>query len=109
MSIGVSLGRAFSFPGNQLCGFIVQGGNEFAVVRKSLGHASGPDVGVSFGQAGVDDPALCGVYSSSAVGNLERSINSLGVMTILPRWNSKFTRSPLERPAWRRTAVGIVT
>src|ERR1017187_4381273 len=50
-----------------------------------------------------------GVYSSSAVGNLERSITSRGVMTILPRWKAKFTRSPLERPAWRRTLVGIVT
>src|ERR1019366_4018258 len=50
-----------------------------------------------------------GVYSSSAVGNLERSITNFGVMTILPRWKAKFTRSPLKRPACRRTAVGMVT
>src|ERR1035438_6379575 len=50
-----------------------------------------------------------GVYSSSAFGNWARSITNLGVITILPRWNAKFTRSPLDSPAWRRTLVGIVT
>src|SRR5271157_434207 len=50
-----------------------------------------------------------GVYSSSAAGNLERSVTSLGVMTILPRRKAKLTRSPLDRPAWRRTLVGMVT
>src|ERR1039458_3566525 len=50
-----------------------------------------------------------GVYSSSALGNWARSITNLGVMTILPRWKAKFTRSPLDNPAWRRTLVGIVT
>src|ERR1035437_5776927 len=50
-----------------------------------------------------------GVYSSSAVGNFERSIISVGVMTILPRWKTKLTRSPLDRPACRRTLVGMVT
>src|ERR1700688_1378908 len=28
---------------------------------------------------------------------------------ILPRWNAKLTRSPLDGPAWRRTLVGMVT
>jgi hypothetical protein len=31
-----------------------------------------------------------GVYSPSALGNAERSITILGVMTILPRWKAKF-------------------
>src|SRR5450759_2039674 len=50
-----------------------------------------------------------GVYSSSAFGNWARSITNLGVITILPRWKAKFTRSPLDSPAWRRTLVGMVT
>src|SRR5664280_1308607 len=50
-----------------------------------------------------------GVYSSSAFGNWERSMTNLGVITILPRWKAKFTRSPLDSPAWRRTLVGMVT
>jgi hypothetical protein len=48
-----------------------------------------------------------GVYSLSAVGNLEPSIANFGVITILQNWNAKFTRSPLLRPACRRAAVGI--
>src|ERR1039458_7027249 len=46
-----------------------------------------------------------GVYSSSAFGNWARSITNLGVITILPRWKAKLTRSPWDSPAWRRTLV----
>src|ERR1017187_5949425 len=48
------------------------------------------------------------VYSSSAAGNLERSMTSLGVRTILPRWNAASTRSPSEMPARDRSLVGRV-
>ena len=57
----------------------------------------------------VDNAPLLWRVLVSAEENLERSITSLGVMMILPRWKAKFTRSPLDRPAWRRTAVGMVT
>src|ERR1017187_2692114 len=50
-----------------------------------------------------------GVYSSSAFGNWERSITNLGVITIWPRRKAKFTKSPLDSPAWRGTLVGMVT
>src|SRR5260370_36892826 len=49
-----------------------------------------------------------GVYSSSALGNWERSITSLGVMTILPRENAASTRSPSAMPAKERKRVGKV-
>src|ERR1039457_2499245 len=49
-----------------------------------------------------------GVYSSSAVGNLERSMPSLGVMTILPRWKAASTRSPSEMPARDRSLMARV-
>src|ERR1022692_3175394 len=49
-----------------------------------------------------------GVYSSSAVGNLVRSITSWGVMTIFLPTARTSTRSPSTRPTAERTLRGMV-
>src|SRR5437773_11049654 len=48
------------------------------------------------------------VYSLSAFGNWVRSITSLGVMTILPRWSVASTRSPSATPMAARRRLGNV-